>query len=70
MQVAALSSGEPVLAEVYLDGKRMGQTPLLLRRVSPGRHLLMARGPGGKKATRRVSLRPGKKISVLLVLEP
>jgi len=70
LQVAALSDGEPVLAEVYLDGRRRGQTPLLLRRIGPGRHVVMARGQGHRKAKKTVLLRPGKKVSIILVLEP
>ena len=57
----------PAAADVYLDGKKVGQSPLVLRGIKPGRHLLELR-KGGKRKRLRLKLRAGQQKTVSLKL--
>jgi hypothetical protein len=46
-------------AEIYIDGVRRGKTPLPNLKVTPGRHTIKFRWPGGKEVTRRVEIADG-----------
>ena len=46
-------------AEIHLDGKLVGETPLGELSVAPGRHLVTAKLPGGRVIERRVEARSG-----------
>jgi hypothetical protein len=58
----------PVPARVYLDGVFRGVTPLELRNLAPGDHLLTAIAPGYQRLQRRV--RPGVGMADSLALTP
>lgn len=58
----------PVPARIYLDGAFRGVTPLELRNLSPGDHLLTAIAPGYQRLQRRVH--PGVGVADDIVLPP
>ncbi len=68
LRVGTMHRGAPQWANVYLDGKKMGQTPLVLNAVRAGRHRVEARRPGFLPASKQVVIRPGKLAAVLLEL--
>lgn len=51
-----LVTSEPSDAEVYLDDKPVGKTPLLLREATPGRHMLSLRKDGYEDLTRQIQV--------------
>jgi hypothetical protein len=57
------NSGVPP-AVVYLDGRRVGKTPILAEPVTPGRHILEFRWPGGRGITKHVQVAPGASVVV------
>jgi hypothetical protein len=59
LRVAALLGEQPLMAEVYIDGRHAGQSPLQLR-LSAGRHQVEARKKGLRPVARTVALRPGR----------
>jgi serine/threonine-protein kinase len=66
--VGTLLKNRPTWADVYLDGKKVGQTPLVLKRVTPGRHWLEVRR-GAFKRVQIVFLRPGRTETVSIRLD-
>ncbi len=58
----------PVPARIYLDGAYRGVTPLELRNLSPGDHLLTAIAPGYERLQQRVH--PGVGVADSLMLQP
>lgn len=68
LKVAAARGRKPVLANIYLDGRRVGQSPAVLRRLRPGRHVVEARRYG-LSSRKVIEARPGQKMSVVLQLE-
>jgi hypothetical protein len=68
LQVVARSGTRPISAEVYLDGKRLGETPLYKRKLAPGYHTVVARLEGYKVARRSIRLLAGRAASVVLEL--
>ena len=68
LRVIALSAGRPVPAEIYLDGHKVGQSPLFLRDVTTGMHRVEARLAGHEPVTKRQGLAAGKSNKVILVL--
>ena len=58
----------PAAADIYLDGKKVGQSPLVLRQIKPGRHLLEVR-KGGQRKRVVINLRPGQQKTVSVVLK-
>ena len=68
LKVAAARGRKPVLANIYLDGRRVGQSPAVLRRLSPGRHVVEARR-GERRGQKVVELKAGQRASVVLQLE-
>lgn len=57
-----LITSEPAQAEVWLDGQRVGATPLLHRDVQPGSYTVTLRRDGYAPFTMPVELRPGQRI--------
>jgi len=47
-------------AEVFVDGRRMGRTPLTGVKLAPGMHAVVFRAPGLAAATRSVKVEAGK----------
>ncbi len=66
---ALLSVDASPWGEVWLDGKRLGDTPLPEVKVSAGEHQLRVTNPEtGKSATQKLSLRPGESRTVRIDL--
>lgn len=68
LQVAVRDAVGLVAADVYLDGKKIGQSPLYHRGVPAGLHRVQARRAGYETTTLRVSVKAGKDNSVVLML--
>ena len=69
VRVSALVGGKMVKATVYLDGKRVDQTPAALAGIAPGRHQLKLVREGFRPKVRSLNLRPGQKLSLALGLQ-
>ena len=69
LRVIALSAGQPVPAEIYLDGRKVGQSPLFLRDVTTGMHRVEARLAGHEPVTRRRKLAADRSNKVILNLQ-
>ena len=68
LRVAVLAGGEGVLgARVFLDGKPVGVTPLMLNKVSVGAHQVKVQYRSQVK-TQRVEVRPRKTVTAILKL--
>lgn len=50
----------PVYAEIYVDGKHRGETPLVRLAVAPGVHTVRAVAPSGSAQTFSISIESGK----------
>ena len=60
LNVVGLHKGNAVAVDVYLDGKKVDQTPAIIRKVKPGSHTLRLSGKGFKTRQRKVTLRAGE----------
>ncbi len=68
--VLALADGRPVSATVSVDGRHVGEAPLLLRGLRAGMAVVVARHSGHLPARRRVRLVSGKETKLVLHLRP
>ena len=68
VNVSSLHRDNFVTANIYLDGKYMGQTPLVMRAVKAGIHLVEARQKGYKRSSKQVRFVPGKINTVVMNL--
>lgn len=59
-------AGRSLWAEVYVDGRRRGGTPTLVRGLSPGRHRVELRRPGKPPLVKTVTIKSGQTKSLLL----
>lgn len=50
----------PVYADIYVDGKHRGQTPLVRLSLPPGKHTVKAVAPSGPTKTLTIMIEPGK----------
>ena len=66
--VTTLCDGEMVWANVVVDGKKVGQTPLE-RKYAPGQHLVRVHRKGYRPVTRKVDLKPGRREGLVLELK-
>ena len=62
--------GRYLWAEVYVDGRRIGRTPIMRRRLPAGPHRVELRRGGYRTVAREVTLRPGAREVMSLVLVP
>jgi hypothetical protein len=53
------SEGRPLWAEAYVDGKHVGQTALILKKVRAGRHLIVVSRRGFRRISRWVRVEIG-----------
>jgi serine/threonine-protein kinase len=67
LQVMTVSGGSAMWANVYLDGKKIGQSPLSLS-VQAGTHLLEVKRKGFRSSKKKVRLLPGRRKTVSLEL--
>jgi len=51
---------EPVYAEIFIDGKSYGETPLLRVELAPGRHVVRAVSPSRTAQQQRVDIESGQ----------
>ena len=68
--VEASADGEPLNAEIFLDGERMERTPAEIHDLEPGRHTLRLVCEGYRPMSRSVVLSPGSTESVKATLFP
>jgi len=66
LSVVALHQGKPVEATIYLDGKKVDQTPALLTNLKPGKHTLRLTHKDFPAQTRPVNLRPSQRGRVVM----
>ena len=69
LEVFTTSGDQSLWADIYLDGKRVGQSPLMLRRVTPGTHRVEVRRRGFRSQIKTVTLGPGQKLKLVFRLE-
>ena len=69
INVVALHNGRPIVADVYLDGKKEDQTPALIPELSAGTYKVQVRSPGHQPRSRSVKLRPGENKRVVISLK-
>ncbi|HUJ63274.1 MAG TPA: PEGA domain-containing protein, partial [Kofleriaceae bacterium] len=50
----------PVYAVIYVDGKRLGETPLVHISLAPGHHVVRAVSPSGTTHTGSIAIESGK----------
>ncbi len=50
----------PVYAVIYIDGKRLGETPLVNIKLSPGKHAVRAVSPSGATKNLTITIEAGK----------
>lgn len=67
LRVICTAGGQPLWANIVVDGRKRGQSPLVLR-VSAGRHTITAKRGGYGAATRQVTVRPGQELGVVIPL--
>jgi hypothetical protein len=48
------------VADVFVDGKRVGPTPIAAFEVSPGKHTVQWKWPDGRVITEQVTVNPGE----------
>ena len=68
-QATLVVDSRPTGAEVYLDGRLRGRTPLTLS-VNPGRHEVELRLPGYQPYKATVNPKPGERVQVFAQLVP
>jgi hypothetical protein len=60
-------NAEPSGAQVVVDGRSYGASPVLVRQLSPGSHTVTVSGPSGRM-TQRVTVQPGMMSSLVMSL--
>jgi len=68
VQLLTVRAGRHVWADLLVNGRRVGRSPLTLK-LRPGRYRIAARRSGVGKTERRVVVRAGKPRSVVLSLQ-
>jgi hypothetical protein len=68
LMVVTVSGGTVLWSEVYVDGKKRGQTPCPVS-LAPGLHAVEVRRPGYLPRSTRVVLRPGQEKTLRLELK-
>jgi hypothetical protein len=59
---------QPSAARIFLDGKPVGEGPLVLLRLRPGRHRVWAETPGYLRAERELEVGEGEHVELALTL--
>lgn len=50
----------PVYATIYIDGRNLGETPLIHVELAPGKHAVRAVSPSGATHNLSITIQPGK----------
>lgn len=61
--------GHPHFAEVYLDGKYVGETPFTLENVEPGAHDIRVKKEEYENWQKRVIVKPGETLHLEVYLD-
>ena len=61
INVVALHRGKPVEADIYLNGRKVDQTPAELSNLKPGRYTLRLQCKGFKPVIKHLTLGPGRR---------
>jgi eukaryotic-like serine/threonine-protein kinase len=68
LQVLTRRGEQKLSVPIYLDGKRLGETPLYRKGIAPGFHVVEVRESGYKKVWKRIWLNSNQSASVVLEL--
>lgn len=60
---------QPTGATVFVDGEEAGTAPVTVEDVVPGSHIVEARAEGYESNTSRITIEPGRRETIQLVLE-
>jgi hypothetical protein len=69
LHVITRSDGQLAWADVYVDGRKVGQSPQQLDRLPAGVHRVEVRRPGFRPRVRKVRVLPGRTVKVILDLK-
>jgi len=69
LRVVTIFDGQPQWANVRLDGKAVGKTPIIGLRVKAGKHRIKVSKTGFKRQSRRIRIQPGKTTTVVFKLQ-
>ena len=69
INVVALHNGRPIVADVYLDGKKEDQTPALIPELQAGQYKVQVRSAGYQTRSQNVRLRPGENKRIVISLK-
>lgn len=69
IRVVTLNQGQSVWAQILVDGKRIGTSPIARHPLAPGRHVVTARRVGYIEARTVIQVRGGEKRKVTIDLE-
>ena len=67
LRVVTKHAGESIWAEVLVDGRRVGESALVVK-LPPGRHRIRVQRPGYRPTSKTVVLRPGQTRTLVLEL--
>ena len=68
INVVALYKGKPVEADIYLNGKKVDQTPAEISDLKAGKYSLRLKCKGYKSVSKSVTLTPGKRVRIAIGL--
>jgi serine/threonine-protein kinase len=68
LNVTSLLDGRRAIADVYVDGKKVDQTPAMIRSLKPGRHRVKVQARSGAVKTMVLQLAPGERKRVVFRL--
>ncbi|MCA9673316.1 MAG: serine/threonine protein kinase [Myxococcales bacterium] len=68
IRIGSLYRGRPVWTDIFVDGKLVGQTPLVVHRLRPGRHVVELRRQGSRLGRRWVHVRSGRRSTAVFKL--
>jgi hypothetical protein len=65
LQKGTLTVTSRPMSAVIVDGKKVGDTPLMKFKIAPGRHTITLVGPDGQKKAFKQVILPGKGAKLL-----
>jgi serine/threonine-protein kinase len=68
LNVTCLVGGRPAAADVFIDGRKVDQTPAMVRDLKPGSHRVKVQARGGVAETKALQLAPGQRKRVVFRL--
>jgi len=61
---------EPTGAEISINGRKAGKSPIRIKRMTAGEHTIVAKMPDYHDTTRKFKLKPGKPLNLNIELRP